>query len=97
MASEDVEYKCYVRKNAFSRFGDVIGTYVVYPSEYDEDHSMAYGFVTFKDEKSMRDAINGMNGTHKLAPPYTTITVEQAYSSRKSCRRHGVGPKKKKA
>ncbi|CAA7044811.1 unnamed protein product [Microthlaspi erraticum] len=105
MASEDVEFKCHVSnlamdikryelENAFSQFGDVIEVYVVYPSEHDYDHPRAYGFVTFENEKSMRDAINGMNG-QKLDNGIYSITVEEAHSSRRSRRSRRVVSKKK--
>ncbi|KAG7583757.1 RNA recognition motif domain [Arabidopsis suecica] len=74
MASADAEFKIYVSnldmdtdtndlEDAFSKFGDVIKSNVVYPNEYYYDDPMAYGFVSFKDEKSMKDAINGRRGS----------------------------------
>ncbi|KAG7583370.1 RNA recognition motif domain [Arabidopsis suecica] len=47
-----------------------------------------YGFVSFKDEKSMKDAVKGMNGK-KLG--LKTINVQESHSSRRSRRRHDGG------
>ncbi|XP_020888791.1 glycine-rich RNA-binding protein GRP2A [Arabidopsis lyrata subsp. lyrata] len=47
-----------------------------------------YGFVTFKDEKSMKDAVKGMNGK-KLG--LKTINVQESHSSRRSRRHHDGG------
>ncbi|KFK32870.1 hypothetical protein AALP_AA6G298000 [Arabis alpina] len=105
MASEDTEFKCFVGhldsdteecdlNDAFSPFGDITNSRVIHDTDYNEN-SKVYGFVTFKDEKSMLDAIKGLNG-QKLG--YGTITVQEAKSTRQSrriCRRVRVGSKKK--
>ncbi|CAA0361156.1 unnamed protein product [Arabidopsis thaliana] len=57
--------------------------------EYDEPPMRkVYGFVSFKDEKSMKDAIKGMNGK-KFG--LKTINVQQSHSSRRSRPRHEGG------
>ncbi|CAN8314676.1 unnamed protein product [Cochlearia groenlandica] len=112
MASEDIEFKCYVGnmdieteryelEDAFSKFGEIKDTIIFNSNsneddDYDGPSPRAYGFVTFKDKKSMRDAIKGMQG-QKIGNTYKTITVEESYSSLKS---RGRGPgrgRKKKA
>ncbi|XP_010424249.1 PREDICTED: glycine-rich RNA-binding protein GRP2A-like [Camelina sativa] len=110
-SSTDVKFTCYVGnlesdtdekdlENAFSQFGDVIYSRVIYERDdedydydydYDSDYECAfsvsmtirkvYGFVSFKDEKSMKDAIRGMNGK-KLGSK--TINVQESHSSRRS-------------
>ncbi|CAL9222392.1 unnamed protein product [Arabidopsis halleri] len=88
-------------ENAFSQFGDVIASNVIreyesdneyYDSEDDYECELSvrkvYGFVSFKDEKSMKDAVKGMNGK-KLG--LKTINVQESHSSRRSRRRHDGG------
>ncbi|CAE5972637.1 unnamed protein product [Arabidopsis arenosa] len=85
-------------KNAFSQFGDVIASNVRFSfhfsriDEYECSVYMTtrkvYGFVSFKDEKSMKDAVKGMNGK-KLG--LKTINVQESHSSRRSRRRHDGG------
>ncbi|KAJ4890849.1 Glycine-rich RNA-binding protein 8 [Raphanus sativus] len=71
MASPNVEFKCYVGgfdhytdekdlERAFSKFGDVIDSKII--RNHVTGISRNFGFITFKDEKSMRDAIEEMNG-----------------------------------
>ncbi|XP_010467217.1 PREDICTED: glycine-rich RNA-binding protein GRP2A-like [Camelina sativa] len=103
----DVKFTCYVGnlesdtdekdlENAFSQFGDVMDSKVIYERDdedyydYDYDYDSdsmtirkVYGFVSFKDEKSMKDAIKGMNGK-KLG--LKTINVQESHSSRRSRR-----------
>ncbi|KAG7571661.1 RNA recognition motif domain [Arabidopsis suecica] len=68
MAS-NVEFTCFVRgldqdtdgndlKNIFSKFGNIIYDHVT-------GKSRRFGFVTFEEEKSMRDAIKEMNDYSK--------------------------------
>ncbi|XP_010446801.1 PREDICTED: glycine-rich RNA-binding protein 7-like [Camelina sativa] len=94
-------------ENAFFQFGDVIDSNVVYERDdiyydYENDYECelpiftitrkVYGFVSFKDEKCMKDAIKGMNG-QKLG--LKTINVQESHSSRRSRRRGGhVGSKR---
>ncbi|RWV87485.1 hypothetical protein GW17_00050508, partial [Ensete ventricosum] len=66
MAASDVEFRCFVGglawatddaslERAFSSYGDII-------NDRETGRSRGFGFVTFRDEQSMRDAIEGMNG-----------------------------------
>ncbi|XP_075493178.1 glycine-rich RNA-binding protein-like [Primulina tabacum] len=86
MAAEDVEFRCFVGglawattdqtlEQAFSQFGDVIESKVV--NDRETGRSRGFGFVTFKDEQSMRDAIEGMNGQDLDG---RNITVNEAQS-----------------
>nr|ALN22030.1 glycine-rich RNA binding protein 7c [Camelina sativa] len=71
MASADVEFRCFVGglawapddralETAFSQYGDVVDSKII--NDRETGRSRGFGFVTFKDEKSMKDAIEGMNG-----------------------------------
>ncbi|XP_058067623.1 glycine-rich RNA-binding protein GRP1A-like [Magnolia sinica] len=71
MASADVEYCCFVGglawatddrslERAFSSFGEVIESKII--SDHETGRLRGFGFVTFSNEQSMRDAIEGMNG-----------------------------------
>ncbi|RHN61292.1 putative nucleotide-binding alpha-beta plait domain-containing protein [Medicago truncatula] len=71
MASADVEYRCFVGglawatdsealEKAFSQYGEIIDSKII--NDRETGRSRGFGFVTFADEKSMRDAIEGMNG-----------------------------------
>ncbi|KAG7567195.1 RNA recognition motif domain [Arabidopsis thaliana x Arabidopsis arenosa] len=73
MAS-NVEFTCFVRgldqntdgndlKNIFSKFGNVIDSKIIY--DHVTGKSRRFGFVTFEEEKSMRDAIKEMNDYSK--------------------------------
>ncbi|XP_051138499.1 glycine-rich RNA-binding protein-like [Andrographis paniculata] len=86
MAAADVEFRCFVGglawatndqtlSEAFSRFGDVIESKVI--NDRETGRSRGFGFVTFSNEQSMRDAIDGLNG-HELDG--RNITVNEAQS-----------------
>ncbi|CAF2049913.1 hypothetical protein BRARA_I04624 [Brassica rapa] len=86
MASPDVEYRCFVGglawatddralETAFSQFGDVLDSKII--NDRETGRSRGFGFVTFKDEKSMKDAIEGMNGQDLDG---RSITVNEAQS-----------------
>ncbi|PPE02705.1 hypothetical protein GOBAR_DD00264 [Gossypium barbadense] len=70
MASADVEYLCFVGglawatddlalEEAFSVYGEIVESKII--NDRETGRSRGFGFVTFRDEKSMRDAIEGMN------------------------------------
>ncbi|WCJ33898.1 Glycine-rich RNA-binding protein [Euphorbia peplus] len=82
----DVEYRCFVGglawvttdeslQEAFSPFGEIIESKII--NDRETGRSRGFGFVTFNNEKSMRDAIEGMNG-HELDG--RNITVNEAQS-----------------
>ncbi|XP_024013876.1 glycine-rich RNA-binding protein 7 isoform X1 [Eutrema salsugineum] len=86
MASADVEFRCFVGglawatddralETAFSQYGDVIDSKII--NDRETGRSRGFGFVTFKDEKSMKDAIEGMNGQELDG---RSITVNEAQS-----------------
>ncbi|KAJ4963819.1 hypothetical protein NE237_023758 [Protea cynaroides] len=71
MASADVEFHCFVGglawvtddqalERAFSQYGKIIESKII--SDRETDRSRGFGFVTFRNEQSMRDAIERMNG-----------------------------------
>uniref|UniRef100_A0A0D6R844 RRM domain-containing protein n=1 Tax=Araucaria cunninghamii TaxID=56994 RepID=A0A0D6R844_ARACU len=71
MAATDVEFRCFVGglswstddrslKDAFLPYGEVMDSKVV--SDRETGRSRGFGFVTFADEESMRNAIEEMNG-----------------------------------
>lgn len=71
MASAEVEYRCFVGglawatddrslQDAFSPFGEILESKII--SDRETGRSRGFGFVTFSDEQSMRDAIDAMNG-----------------------------------
>ncbi|KAL4319062.1 hypothetical protein GQ457_18G017070 [Hibiscus cannabinus] len=89
MAAADVEYRCFVGglawatddralEEAFSTFGDIVESKII--NDRETGRSRGFGFVTFRDEKAMRDAIEGMNGQNLDG---RNITVNEA-QSRKS-------------
>ncbi|KAB5561323.1 hypothetical protein DKX38_006280 [Salix brachista] len=70
MAAE-VEYRCFVGglawattdqslQEAFSQYGEIIDSKII--NDRETGRSRGFGFVTFNNEKAMRDAIDGMNG-----------------------------------
>ncbi|OMO75709.1 hypothetical protein COLO4_25937 [Corchorus olitorius] len=70
MASPDVEFRCFVGglawatddralETAFSAYGEIVESKII--NDRETGRSRGFGFVTFRDEKSMRDAIDGMN------------------------------------
>ncbi|XP_044491073.1 glycine-rich RNA-binding protein GRP2A-like [Mangifera indica] len=84
MASADVEFRCFVGglawattdhalEQAFSAYGDVVESKII--NDRETGRSRGFGFVTFRDEKSMRDAIEGMNGQNLDG---RNITVNEA-------------------
>ncbi|KAL5229462.1 hypothetical protein ABZP36_028238 [Zizania latifolia] len=77
------EYRCYVRnlpwsaderslKDAFADYGAINSEIAV---DRETGRSRGFGFVTFQDSNSVRDAIQGMNGQDLGG---RSITVEQA-------------------
>ncbi|KAB2091696.1 hypothetical protein ERO13_A03G194700v2 [Gossypium hirsutum] len=88
MASADVEYQCFVGglawtindralEEAFSAYGEIVDSKII--NDRETGRSRGFGFVTFRDEKSMRDAIEGMNGRSLDG---RNITVNEAQSRR---------------
>ncbi|XP_076906708.1 glycine-rich RNA-binding protein GRP1A-like isoform X2 [Bidens hawaiensis] len=86
MAAADVEYRCFVGglawatsdrslEDAFSKYGEVIDSKIV--NDRETGRSRGFGFVTFKDEQSLKDAIEGMNGQSLDG---RNITVNEAQS-----------------
>ncbi|KAJ0009916.1 glycine-rich RNA-binding protein GRP2A [Pistacia vera] len=86
MASADVEFRCFVGglawattdltlEQAFSAYGDVLESKII--NDRETGRSRGFGFVTFRDEKAMRDAIEGMNGQNLDG---RNITVNEAQS-----------------
>ncbi|KAI5068177.1 hypothetical protein GOP47_0016522 [Adiantum capillus-veneris] len=80
------EYRCFVGglawstsdqglEDAFSPYGQVIESKVI--NDRETGRSRGFGFVTFADEQSMMDAIEGMNGKDLDG---RSITVNQAQS-----------------
>ncbi|KAG4160140.1 hypothetical protein ERO13_D02G215900v2 [Gossypium hirsutum] len=88
MASADVEYQCFVGglawtindralEEAFSAYGEIVDSKII--NDRETGRSRGFGFVTFRDEKSMKDAIEGMNGRSLDG---RNITVNEAQSRR---------------
>ncbi|CAN0866680.1 Glycine-rich RNA-binding protein GRP1A [Linum grandiflorum] len=86
MAAPDTEYRCFVGGlawattddalyEAFSTHGQIIESKII--NDRETGRSRGFGFVTFSDEKSMRDAIEGMNGQNLDG---RNITVNEAQS-----------------
>ncbi|KAH6811893.1 cold [Perilla frutescens var. frutescens] len=82
----EVEFRCFVGglawattdqslEHAFSQFGEVIESKII--NDRETGRSRGFGFVTFKDEQAMRDAIEGMNGQDLDG---RNITVNEAQS-----------------
>ncbi|KAL9238213.1 hypothetical protein vseg_012670 [Gypsophila vaccaria] len=85
MAAE-VEYRCFVGglawatddrslETAFSQYGDVTESKII--NDRETGRSRGFGFVTFANEKSMKDAIEAMNGQDLDG---RNITVNEAQS-----------------
>ncbi|XP_040996946.1 glycine-rich RNA-binding protein GRP1A-like isoform X3 [Juglans microcarpa x Juglans regia] len=86
MAYADVEYRCFVGglnwatddqalERAFSPYGEILGSKII--NDRETGRSRGFGFVTFSNEQSMRDAIEGMNGQDLDG---RNITVNEAQS-----------------
>ncbi|MFS7894066.1 putative RNA recognition motif domain, nucleotide-binding alpha-beta plait domain superfamily [Helianthus anomalus] len=86
MASADVEYRCFVGglawatsdqslQEAFSKYGEVVDSKII--NDRETGRSRGFGFVTFRDEHSLREAIEGMNGQSLDG---RNITVNEAQS-----------------
>ncbi|KAJ8763511.1 hypothetical protein K2173_002394 [Erythroxylum novogranatense] len=86
MTSADVEYRCFVGglawattdqalMEAFSPFGEILESKII--NDRETGRSRGFGFVTFNNEKSMRDAIENMNGQNLDG---RNITVNEAQS-----------------
>uniref|UniRef100_A0A803QY12 RRM domain-containing protein n=1 Tax=Cannabis sativa TaxID=3483 RepID=A0A803QY12_CANSA len=86
MGSADVEYRCFVGglawatdskslEDAFSTFGEILESKII--NDRETGRSRGFGFVTFSNEKAMRDAIEGMNGQDLDG---RNITVNEAQS-----------------
>ncbi|KAI3525367.1 hypothetical protein L1887_04112 [Cichorium endivia] len=86
MASADVEYRCFVGglawattdrslEEAFAQYGEIIDSKII--NDRETGRSRGFGFVTFKDEQALKDAIEGMNGQSLDG---RNITVNEAQS-----------------
>ncbi|KAL5788583.1 hypothetical protein ACOSP7_005532 [Xanthoceras sorbifolium] len=86
MASADIEFRCFVGglawattdlslSEAFSPYGEIVESKII--NDRETGRSRGFGFVTFRDEKAMRDAIEGMNGQNLDG---RNITVNEAQS-----------------
>ncbi|CAH9056345.1 unnamed protein product, partial [Cuscuta europaea] len=81
----DVEYRCFVGGLAWATndesLSQAFATYNVLDTKIINDRetgrSRGFGFVTFKDEDSMKQAINDMNGSELDG---RNITVNEAQS-----------------
>ncbi|XP_059434061.1 glycine-rich RNA-binding protein-like [Corylus avellana] len=84
--SAEVEYRCFVGglawatddealQRAFSPYGDILESKII--NDRETGRSRGFGFVTFGNEKAMRDAIEGMNGQNLDG---RNITVNEAQS-----------------
>ncbi|CAA7044812.1 unnamed protein product [Microthlaspi erraticum] len=90
MASEYEVFKCFVRglgpdtdendlEKEFSSFGNVIDSKIIY--DRDTGISRGFGFVTFYDVKSKKDAIMQMNGYEIDG---CSISVEEAWPRKRN-------------
>ncbi|GER50360.1 glycine-rich RNA-binding protein [Striga asiatica] len=86
MAAADVEYRCFVGglawattdqslEQAFSQYGEVVESKII--NDRETGRSRGFGFVTFSNEQSMREAIDAMNGQELDG---RNITVNEAQS-----------------
>ncbi|XP_071691796.1 glycine-rich RNA-binding protein GRP1A-like [Rutidosis leptorrhynchoides] len=86
MASADVEFRCFVGglawattdrslEEAFSQYGEIVDSKII--TDRETGRSRGFGFVTFKEEQGLRDAIEGMNGQSLDG---RNITVNEAQS-----------------
>nr|XP_043619146.1 glycine-rich RNA-binding protein-like [Erigeron canadensis] len=86
MSSAEVEYRCFVGglawattdqslEQAFSQYGEVLESKII--NDRETGRSRGFGFVTFKEEQAMRDAIESMNGSSLDG---RNITVNEAQS-----------------
>ncbi|KAK1423883.1 hypothetical protein QVD17_19192 [Tagetes erecta] len=86
MAAADVEFRCFVGglawatsdrslEEAFSQYGEIIDSKII--NDRETGRSRGFGFVTFKDEQALKDAIEGMNGQSLDG---RNITVNEAQS-----------------
>ncbi|KAB5541440.1 hypothetical protein DKX38_014414 [Salix brachista] len=84
--SSEVEYRCFVGglawattdqvlQEAFSQYGEIVDSKII--NDRETGRSRGFGFVTFGNEKAMRDAIEGMNGQDLDG---RNITVNEAQS-----------------
>ncbi|XP_074285781.1 glycine-rich RNA-binding protein-like [Silene latifolia] len=82
----EVEYRCFVGglawatderslEEAFSQYGTVTDSKII--NDRETGRSRGFGFVTFADEQSMKDAIEGLNGQELNG---RSITVNEAQS-----------------
>ncbi|KAI4318626.1 hypothetical protein MLD38_032304 [Melastoma candidum] len=97
MAAADVEYRCFVGglawatddqslERAFSQYGEILESKVI--NDRETGRSRGFGFVTFGNEQSMREAIDGMNGQDLDG---RNITVNEAQSRSSGGGRGGSG------
>ncbi|OAY81431.1 Glycine-rich RNA-binding protein GRP1A [Ananas comosus] len=86
MATTEVEFRCFVGglawatdshtlEEAFRPFGEILESKII--NDRETGRSRGFGFVTFANEQSMRDAIEGMNGKSLDG---RSITVNEAQS-----------------
>ncbi|XP_075099917.1 glycine-rich RNA-binding protein 8-like [Nicotiana tabacum] len=64
--------------DTFGTYGEVLDSKII--NDRETGRSRGFGFVTFKDEKCMRDAIEGMNG-QELDDRNITVNEAQARGS----------------
>nr|AAC61787.1 glycine-rich RNA-binding protein [Euphorbia esula] len=90
--SADIEYRCFVGglawattdqslQEAFSPYGEILDSKII--NDRETGRSRGFGFVTFNNEKSMRDAIQGMN-SQELDGRNTTVNEAQSRGNGRS-------------
>ncbi|XP_049402117.1 glycine-rich RNA-binding protein-like [Solanum stenotomum] len=95
--SAEVEYRCFVGglawatndrtlEEAFSQYDNVVDSKII--NDRKIGRSRGFGFVTFTDEKSMRIAIEAMNGQNLDG---RNITVNEVQSRGSGCGDVGFG------